>query len=394
MPMPRRRNAPTDAVLVAGARTPIGKFRGDVSHLAATDLGAAAIREAIRRAPGLDPELALLGCVLQAGLGQNPARQALVGGGVRPTVPAITLNNVCLASMSAVSIASGMIRAEQHQVIVVGGFESMTRAPRVAATTADEGAASPPVVEIMVKDGLWCAFEDISMGAQADATNARLSISRREQDELSVASHRRAATATEAGRLSEEITPVLGRDGHVSRDQGIRPESTIEALTALAPAFSPSGTVTAGNASQVSDAGAAGLLASRAAAASAGLEPLAVIVDSVTVAGPDPSLHLKPAAAAKLLLRRNGLAASDVDLWEINEAFAAVVIASVDDLSLDLDVVNVNGGAIALGHPLGASGFRLVLTLAMEMRRRDVELGVAAICGGGGAGQAVLLSRA
>jgi acetyl-CoA C-acetyltransferase len=332
--------------------------------------------------------------VLQAGLGQNPARQAIVLGGVRTTVPAITLNNVCLASMSATSMAAGMIRAEQHQVIVVGGFESMTRAPRVDAGTGGEGAADPPIVEIMVKDGLWCAFEDRSMGAQADATNARLSISRREQDELSVTSHRRAAAATETGRLTDEITPVLGLEGSVSRDQGIRPDSTIEVLSALAPAFSSSGTVTAGNASQVSDAGAAGILASRGAAASAGLEPLAAIVDSVTVAGPDPSLHLKPAAAARLLLRRNGLAPSDVDLWEINEAFAAVVVASLGDLSLDPNVVNVNGGAIALGHPLGASGFRIILALAMEMRRRDVELGVAAICGGGGAGQAVLLSRA
>jgi acetyl-CoA C-acetyltransferase len=246
----------------------------------------------------------------------------------------------------------------------------------------------------MIHDGLLCAFDKEVMGKQADATNRELGIGRQEQDEYACMSHRRAADAADAGRFEEEIVSIDLADGTIHGDEGIRRDTSIESLSGLNPAFSDGGTVTAGNASQLSDAGIAGVVASRQAAADAGLAPIAQIMDYAVIAGPDPSLHLKPARAAKELLRRHGLRAADIDLWEINEAFAAVVIASVEDLAIDVTKVNVNGGAIALGHPFGASGLRIVLALGREMKRIGAEFGIAAICGGGGQGQAVLLCAA
>ncbi|MHA6624917.1 acetyl-CoA C-acyltransferase [Pseudonocardia sichuanensis] len=376
-------------VLLSAARTPVGRFGGALRGVDAVELGAAAVRAALERAGGAVPDQILLGNVVQAGNGQNPARVAATRGGVPTTVPGITLNNVCLASMTAAGMAATLVRTGESDTALVGGFESMSRAlhgvqVREAARTGD-GA----MVDLLVRDGLWCALSEQGMGEMSDAATAELGLARADQDALALASHQRAAAATAGGRLAEEIVAVGGLD----TDEGIRPDSTTDRLACLRPAFVEGGTLTAGNSSQMSDAGSAGIVTTGAHASALGVEPLAEIVGHVAVAGPDPTLHLKPAHAARELLKRHGLTPRDVDLWEINEAFAAVVLATERDLELDHDRVNVNGGAIALGHPLGASGFRLVLTLAHEMRRRGAELGVAAICGGGGQGGAILLRR-
>ncbi|HYH32858.1 MAG TPA: acetyl-CoA C-acyltransferase [Pseudonocardia sp.] len=376
-------------VLLSAARTPVGRFGGALRGVDAVDLGAVAVRAALERAGGAVPDQILLGNVVQAGNGQNPARVAATRGGVPTTVPGTTLNNVCLAGMTAAGLAATLVRAGESGVALVGGFESMSRAlhgvqVREAARTGD-GA----LVDLLVRDGLWCALSEQGMGEMSDAATAQLGIARADQDAFALASHRRAATATADGRLAEEVVAVDG----LAADEGVRADTSAERLARLRPAFVADGTLTAGNSSQMSDAGAAGIVTSAARAAALGVEPLAEIVDHLAVAGPDPTLHLKPAVAARELLKRNGLTAGDVDLWEINEAFAAVVLATARDLDLDPDRINVNGGAIALGHPLGASGFRLVLTLAHEMRRRGAGLGVAAICGGGGQGGAILLRR-
>jgi acetyl-CoA C-acetyltransferase len=263
----------------------------------------------------------------------------------------------------------------------------MSRTPHGIQVRAASRVGDGAMVDLLVRDGLWCALSEQGMGEMSDAASAELGIGRADQDAFALASHRRAAAAS--GRLAEELVPLPELD----RDEGVRPDTTIERLAALRPAFTPDGTLTAGNSSQMSDAGSAGVVTSAARAAALGIEPLAEIAGYATVAGPDPTLHLKPAAAARTLLERHGLAPRDIDLWEINEAFGAVVLASMRDLGIDHDRVNVGGGAIAIGHPLGGSGFRLVLTLAHEMRRRGAQLGVAAICGGGGQGGALLLRR-
>jgi acetyl-CoA C-acetyltransferase len=378
-----------DVVLVGGARTPVGRYRGSLSGLSGVELGGRAVAAMLDRHPGLVPGYAALGNVLQGGSGQNPARQAIVAGGIGTDVPAITLNDVCLASVSAVGHAALLVAAGRHETVLVGGFESMSQAPHVARIrSADGRPGDAALVDMMVSDGLHCALDDVGMGALSDAENARLGISRRDQDELALRSHQRAARAAREGRL-EQIVAVEG----LAQDEGVRPDVDLERLGRLKPAFVADGTITAGNASQLSDAGGAGLVSTRRAARAAGFEPLATIVDWEIVAGPDTSLHLKPARAAEVLLGRQGLTPGDVDLWEINEAFAGVVLASAQDLGIDLERVNVNGGAIAIGHPLGGSGFRLVLDLACEMRRSGAEIGVAAICGGGGQGQALMLRR-
>jgi acetyl-CoA C-acetyltransferase len=383
-----------DPLLVAGVRTPVGKINGQLAGIRAVDLGAAAIEGALERTPGILPEFALLGCVLQAGLGQNPARQAIVGAGAGTTIPTITLNDVCLASMSAVTFAADLVKNGRYQAIVVGGFDSMTQAPHLVPARRGIGTGDAVLVDVVMRDGLWCAYDQTTMGAQADATNARLGLTRSDQDLFAYQSHLRASGARDSGYFAGEIVSLETPDGVVSADEGIRPTTTVAQLERLPPAFSEDGTVTAGNASQLSDAGAAGVIASRMAVRRAGVQALARVIDHVTVAGPDPSLHLKPAKAAAELLSRHGLRASDIDVWEINEAFAGVVLASAHELGLDLAQVNVNGGAIALGHPLAASGFRITLTLAREMERSHAEFGIAAICGGGGQGQAVLLQSA
>ena len=374
-------------VLLSAARTPVGRFSGALRGIDAVDLGAHAIRAALDRAGNPVPDQVLLGNVVQAGNGQNPARVAGTRGGVPMTVPGITLNNVCLASLSAAGLAATLVRAGELDVALVGGFESMSRAlhgvPVRAAPRVGDGA----MVDLLVRDGLWCALCEQGMGEMSDGVTSELGIGRGDQDAFALESHRRATAA--AGLLAEEIAPLPQLD----RDEGVRRDTSLEKLAALRPAFTPDGTLTAGNSSQMSDAGSAGVVTSAARARALGIEPLAEIAGYATVAGPDPTLHLKPAAAAGALLKRHGLTPADIDLWEINEAFAAVVLASMRDLGVDHERVNVNGGAIAVGHPLGASGFRLVLTLAHEMRRRGAELGLAAICGGGGQGGALLLRR-
>ena len=377
-----------DAVLVGGARTPVGRYQGALRQRSAVDLGGCAVRAAAARCPGLDVGYAVMGNVLQGGSGQNPARQAVVAGGLGREVPAITLNDVCLASVSSVGWAASMVATGQHDSVLVGGFESMSTAPHVTRVRGGKAHGDLALVDMMVTDGLHCALDDVGMGRLSDAENERLGISREVQDTIALESHRRAVHAAAEGWLVH-VAPL----DELDRDEGVRPDVDAGRLAELQPAFTAGGTITAGNASQLSDAGAAGIVASRAAALAAGHQPLAQIIDWETVAGPDSSLHLKPARSARRLLERNGLTPADVDLWEINEAFAGVVVASIEDLGVDLERVNVNGGAIAIGHPLGASGMRLVLDLVYELKRRDVELGVVAICGGGGQGGSLLLRR-
>lgn len=376
------------AVLVGAVRTPIGRLGGVLARTPAVELGAIAARGALERCGGLQPDYIAMGNVLQAANGQNPARQAAARAGVDRRVPGITLNDVCLASMSAVGLASTMVTRDAARAVLVGGFDSMTRAPHAARMRTPRRMGDAELIDTMVRDGLWCSIEEVGMGELSDGENARLGISRADQDEVAAISHQRAAAAAAAGRFGDEI---VSAGLPAAADEGIRSETTPGILSRLPPAFTPDGTITAGNASQLSDAGSAGVVMTLDAAREERLEPLCEIVDRQIVAGPDSSLHLQPAHASRILLDRNGLTPADVDLWEINEAYAGVLLAATRDLGLELDTVNVNGGAIALGHPLGASAFRLILTLAYEMRRRDAELGVAALCGGGGQGEAMLL---
>ena len=377
------------AVLVSAARTPVGKFGGGLAGLSALDLGGLAVAGALA---GLDPAVpadhVFLGNVVQAGSGQNPARVAGIRGGVPTTVPATTVNDVCLASMTSAGLAATLIAAGEIECAVVGGFESMSRALHGVQVRQARSTGDGALVDLLVKDGLWCALTDAGMGPISDRANRELGIGRADQDGYALTSHRRAAAAAASGRLDREIVPV---PGVLDADEGPRPDTTLERLSRLRPAFTADGTITAGNASQLSDAAAAGVLMSRQLAERSGCPPIVEVVDRATVAGPDASLHLKPAAASRVLLKRHGLTPADIGLWVINEAFAGVVLASARELGLDPERVNVNGGAVALGHPLGASGFRLLQTLAVEMTLRGTELGVAAICGGGGQGQAVLL---
>jgi acetyl-CoA C-acetyltransferase len=366
-------------VIAGGARSPIGRFNGALARVDAVDLGAHAVTAALERT-GLEPDYIAVGNVLQAANGQNPGRRAALQGGVARTVPGITLNDVCLASMSAVGIAAALIRGGEAGTVLVGGFDSMTRAPHALRTRPALRMGDAPMIDVMVRDGLYCSIADAGMGAMSDAENARLGISREAQDELAARSHANAAAG--ADRLAEEIAPLP----QLERDEGVRATS-LATLATLPPAFTPDGTITAGNASQVSDGAAAAVVTT----ADRARDPLATVVGRAVVAGPDSTLHLRPAEASRKLLDAHGLAAKDIALWEINEAFAGVVCASAADLGIDLDRVNVNGGAVALGHPLAGSGLRLVLTLAYELRRRGGGHGVATLCGGGGQGEAILL---
>ena len=388
----------TEPVIVAGARTPIGRFGGALSSFTAVDLGGLAIAAALARA-GAAPdavEHVVMGHVLQAGQGQITARQAAVKAGIPMTVPALTVNKVCLSGINAVATAAQYIELGQAGLLVAGGMESMTGAPYLLPK-ARHGArmGNAELVDAMIHDGLWDAFDHAHMGGLSDQVNRRLGIDRAAQDEWAARSHERAAAAAK-GALREEIAPVQvpqrkGEPLLVEEDEGIRPGTTAEALAGLRPAFSTDGTITAGNASQISDGAAAVVVTSRERAAAEGLPVLATIVAYGTVAGPDTSLHSQPSRAIRDACRRAGVAVADLDLVEINEAFAAVALRSTHELELDEGIVNVNGGAVALGHPIGASGARLVLTLAMELRRRGGGLGAAALCGGGGQGDALLL---
>jgi acetyl-CoA C-acetyltransferase len=389
----------TQPVICAGARTPIGRFGGALAPLTAVELGGRAVRAALQRA-GADPgavEHVVMGHVLQAGQGQITARQAAARAKIPMTVPAVTVNKVCLSGLNAIATAAQYVELGQAGLVVAGGMESMSNAPYLvpkARFGARMGDAE--LVDAMVHDGLWDAFDDAHMGGLSDETNRRLGIDRAAQDEWSARSHERAAEATKNGLLAEEIDPLLVDQGRgdvvaVDQDEGIRPGTTAESLGRLRPAFSPDGTITAGNASQISDGAAAVVVTSRERAAADGLGVLASIVSYGTVAGPDTSLHSQPSRAIIDACRRAGVATGELDLVEINEAFAAVALCSTRELGLDEAIVNVNGGAVALGHPIGASGTRVVLTLAMELRRRGGGLGAAALCGGGGQGDALLI---
>jgi acetyl-CoA C-acetyltransferase len=389
----------TSSVIVAGARTPIGRFNGSLAGSRAVDLGAVAIESALSRA-GLRPEqveYTIMGHVLQAGQGQITARQAAIAAGIPLETPAITINKVCLSGTSAVAMADQMIRAGELEVVVAGGMESMTNAPFVLPKArAGARLGNTPMLDSMIHDGLWCAFDDRHMGEGTDAVNAELGIGREEQDAWAARSHTRAHEAWEAGRLADEVVAVevpqrRGDPVRFDRDEGIRPDSTPQALAGLRPAFAADGTITAGNASQISDGAAAMVVMSEERADQLGLEPLAEIVAFGMSADRYPSLQTVPALALERALKKAGASAADLGVVEINEAFAAVALHASRMLDLDEEVVNVNGGAVALGHPIGASGARLVLTAAMEMRRRGVELGAVAICGGGGQGDALVL---
>jgi acetyl-CoA C-acetyltransferase len=387
------------AVITGIARTPLGKFGGGLAPLQAVDLGGAAISAALERST-LDSSAVdevYFGQVLQAGAGQITARQAAVRAGIPMTVPSTTINKVCLSGMTAIAMADRSIRLGESAFVVAGGMESMSNAPYLAPS-ARWGArmGDTELVDVMMHDGLYCAFDHCAMGESSDAKNAQLGISRSEQDEWAVESHGRAAEAVAAGAFADEITPVAvpQRKGDpiiVDRDEGIRPDTTLESLGRLRPAFTPAGTTTAGNASQISDGAAAVVVADRQAAEAAGLPILAEIVSYGQVAGPDATLQERPAEALAVALDKAGMLATDLDMVEINEAFAAVALWSARMLDLDQKKVNANGGAVALGHPIGATGARLIVTLVNELRRRGGGIGGAALCGGGGQGDALIV---
>jgi acetyl-CoA C-acetyltransferase len=388
------------SVIVSAARTPIGKLSGALAGFSGAELGGIAIKAALERA-GIDADqvdYVLMGQVLQAGTGQITARQAATKAGVPMTVPAMTVNKVCLSGINAVYLADQMVQSGDAEIVVAGGMESMTQAPYLLPK-AREGyrMGNGELVDSMIQDGLWCAFDAVHMGTGTDKYVGQVGgITRELQDELAAKSHERAAAAQKEGRFADEITPVeipqrKGDPIVVDSDEGVRPGTTAETLGKLKPAFGKDGTITAGNASQISDGGAAIIVTSREKAEELGVEPLAELLGYGMVAGPDPSLLTQPSRAIKRALEQADLGVGDIDLFELNEAFAAVGIASMRDLGITDDVVNVNGGAIALGHPVGMSGARVVLTLINELRRRGGGTGAAALCGGGGQGDAALI---
>ncbi|MEV4075746.1 acetyl-CoA C-acetyltransferase [Nonomuraea fuscirosea] len=390
----------SSSVIVAGARTPIGKLLGSLSGLSAVELGGVAIKAALERA-GVAPEsveYVIMGQVLQAGAGQIPSRQAAVNAGIPMTVPSVTINKVCLSGLDAIALADQLIRAGEFDIVVAGGMESMTNAPHLLpGLRKGVKYGGSQVVDSMAHDGLFCAFDQCAMGESTERHNTRLGIGREEQDSLSARSHQLAAAAMKNGVFEDEIVPVQipqrrGEPVIVKEDEGVRGDTTAQTLAKLRPAFAADGTITAGSASQISDGACAVVVMSRAKAEELGLPWLAEIGRHGNVAGPDASLQSQPANAIKQAMAKQGVSAGDLDLVEINEAFASVVVQSAKELGVPLDIVNVNGGGIALGHPIGASGARIVLTLAYELRRRGGGLGAAGLCGGGGQGDALLIS--
>jgi acetyl-CoA C-acetyltransferase len=389
-----------DALLLSAARTPVGKYLGALADVPAPQLGAVAAAEALRRArvPPDRVDEVILGNVLQAGVGQNPARQAALKAGLPDTVAAFTVNKVCGSGLKAVMLAAQAIRAGDADLVVAGGMESMSRAPYLllGARTGWK-VGDQKVVDAMVHDGLWCAFECWHMGEAAEHIASKCGVTRTEQDRFSAQSHRRAAAAWESGAFNAEVVPVTVGSGPkaktVSRDEGIRPDSTAEALAKLKPAFRDAGTVTAGNASQLSDGAAAVVVASARAAERLGARPLARIVAYAT-SGIDPKdIFLAPVAAVRRVLERAGLGLADIDLFELNEAFAAQMLACGGELKLDESKVNVHGGAIALGHPIGASGARVLVTLLYALEQCGRRRGLAALCLGGGNAVAMVVER-
>ncbi|HYS32025.1 MAG TPA: acetyl-CoA C-acetyltransferase [Streptosporangiaceae bacterium] len=388
---------PRQPVIVGGARTPVGRLLGSLASKSASELGGVAIAAALDRA-GVAPEqveYVIMGQVLQAGAGQITARQAAVAAGLPMSIPALTVNKVCLSGLDAIALASQLVRLGEYDIVVAGGMESMSRAPHLLLNSRVGYKYGPVTVEdSMALDGLTDAFDHLSMGESTENSGRRLGITREQQDEFAAMSHQRAAAAAKNGLFAAEIAGVSvtqkGEQLTVTRDEGIRPGTTAEGLAKLKPAFGRDGTITAGTASQISDGAAAVVVMSAAAAERAGLPVLAEIGAHGNVAGPDNSLHSQPSNAISRALAKAGLGVSDLDLIEINEAFAAVAIQSMRDLGVGPDVVNVNGGAIAIGHPIGASGARLAVHLCYELGRRGGGLGAAALCGGGGQGEALL----
>jgi len=387
------------SVIVAGARTPIGKLSGAFAGFAATDLGGFAIKAAMERAgiTGEQVDYVFMGQVLQAGAGQMTARQAAVNAGIPMSVPSTTINKVCLSGLNSIYLADRMIADGDADIVVAGGMESMTNAPYLLpGARAGYRIGDQKVVDSMMYDGLFCAFDQCAMGAGTEKYAQSASISRDAQDDLAAKSHQRAADAAKNGLFDREIVnvEVPQRKGDplvVSIDEGVRGETTAESLGGLRPAFDKAGNITAGNASQISDGGAAVIVMSKAKAEALGVTPLAEIVGYGQVAGPDPSLLTQPSRAIHRALEKAGKSVGDISLFELNEAFAAVGIASMADLGITDEITNVNGGAIALGHPVGMSGTRVALHLAFELARRGGGLGAAALCGGGGQGDAILL---
>jgi acetyl-CoA C-acetyltransferase len=385
--------------IVAGARTPIGKMSGAFSTLSAADLGGFAIAAALQRA-GVKPEEVehvIMGQVLMAGQGQVPARQAAVKAGIPMSVPAININKVCLSGLNAIYQADQMIASGEADIVIAGGMESMTNAPYIASgARGGFRYGNTELADAIIKDGLWCAFDACLMGLGTERYSAG-AISREAQDDLAMKSHQRAAAAIAAGKFADEIAPVSlaqrkGDPTIVDTDEGVRAATTMDSLGALKAAFEKDGTVTAGNASQISDGASAMLIMSKREAEKRGVQPLGEFVSYGMVAGPDSaSLLQQPSRSILKALDRAGMALGGVDLFEINEAFAAVGVASMLDLGISDDVVNVNGGAIALGHPIGMSGNRIALTLLHELRRRGGGFGAAALCGGGGQGDALIM---
>jgi len=385
-------------VIVGAARTPVGRLLGSLASKSASELGGVAIAAALDRA-GVGPDqvqYVIMGQVLQAGAGQITARQAAVAAGIGMSVPAVTVNKVCLSGLDAIALASQLIRLGEYDVIVAGGMESMTRAPHLLPNSRAGYKYGPfEAQDSMALDGLTDAFDHLSMGESTERNGRKLGITRAQQDEFAAMSHQRAAEATKNGLFAAEIVGVAipqrgGETLTVTEDEGIRAGTTAETLAKLKPAFGKDGTITAGTASQISDGAAAVVVMSAQAAERAGLDVLAEIGAHGNVAGPDNSLQSQPSHAIQQALDKAGLSVSDLDLIEINEAFAQVAIQSMRDLGVGPDVVNVNGGAIAIGHPVGASGARLAVHLCYELSRRGGGLGAAGLCGGGGQGEALL----
>ncbi|MBY8847397.1 acetyl-CoA C-acetyltransferase [Saccharothrix sp. MB29] len=387
------------SVIVAGARTPMGRLLGSLKDFSGAQLGGVAIKAALERA-GVAPEqvqYVIMGQVLTAGAGQIPARQAAVNAGIPMTVPALTINKVCLSGIDAIALADQLIRAGEFDIVVAGGQESMTQAPHLLQKSRGGFKfGDVTMLDHMSHDGLFCAFDQVAMGMSTEKFNARHDLTREEQDAFSARSHRLAAEAAENGVFDEEIAPVSipqrkGDPVVFAKGEGVRGDTTAETLAKLRPAFAPDGTITAGSASQISDGAAAVVVMSKAKAEELGLTWLAEIGAHGVVAGPDASLHQQPSNAIRAACAKEGIDPADLDLVEINEAFAAVGIVSMRELGLTEDKVNVNGGAIALGHPIGMSGARIALHLALELKRRGGGVGAAALCGGGGQGDALIV---
>jgi acetyl-CoA C-acetyltransferase len=388
------------SVIVAGARTPIGRLLGGLKDQSAADLGGVAIKGALEKAgiSGDQVEYVIMGHVIQAGAGQITARQAAVKAGIPMNIPSITINKVCLSGINAIALADQLIRAGEHDIVVAGGMESMTQAPHLLPKSREGFKyGDTALVDSMAYDALYDQFTDQPMGGLTEACNAAAAqLTREEQDEFSARSHQLAAAAWKNGVFDEEVVPVeipqrKGDPVVVSQDEGVRGDTTAESLSKLRPAFSKDGTITAGSSSQISDGACAVVVMSKAKAEELGLEWLAEIGASGQVAGPDSTLQTQPANAIKKAVEKEGISVSDLDLVELNEAFAAVGIVSARELGIPEEKVNVNGGAIALGHPVGMSGARIVLHLALELKRRGGGTGAAALCGGGGQGDALIV---